>query len=1660
MDIMQSGIKKILKAFLWIAVSFVILFLIIAALIQIPFIQNKIVNYATSFVSSKTNTKVEIKNISISFPKSVVVDGLYLEDEQKDTLISAGITKINIALFDLFRNKITISTFNLEEATVNLHSTQKDPLFNYNFLITAFADTTTQVNTDSIPASKWIFSINEISLKNVKFAYNDVFAGMNVSVILRKSELNIEEIDLEKSSYQIDELILEGLTANVRMKESGNSTNSNPETILPNLSAKKLQLNHVAINFIDSVGSQSVLAEIEACKLELATIDLQNQLLTSESVYLSGSEIQYHTFAPELPSTQMVETSENNWKISMNRIEMADNALVYKSGNKPSRNGQFNSENLTFRHLNLAATGFQYASDLTKISISKFSAIDQNNFAINNFATDFSMDPHAILVKKIKVNTSKSALEADFELRYSSMSNLIDSMQFNLLNLDLKNASISNSDLLYFRPDLGKLPFFQKRSILTTASGKISGKTNNINGKNLIIKTGNNTVLKTDFSIKGLPDYQTAFYNFSGLTISSGKKDIVMLADTLIPENIEIPENMSIQAVFKGRLKSFESSAQLTSSFGNVNFSALLDPDENFSSTLSLNDLNLGRILKDTAMYGPVTLIAEASGHGLDLKTMSAKLKTEVSALTLNKYTYSNLNLEGSVAAQVLDWKINLKDENAEFDLAATANLNPGQEQAKFRLNLAGLDLQKINFSKTDLRAGLVATGNFTGKSVNDLNGKLRISNIVVAQEDANYALDSVVVISENSPNKSLFNVNSDLVDLKYSGSVSPFNLSAGLVQFMNRYFPLSDSVSTMQQALQDFNFEIQIHNHPILSEVFFPELLEFQPEIIQGSFDSSSNSLKMSAGIQKMVYGSTAINDLVFDVNSDLKAIKYSLSCRNISNSFASLDNLLMEGNLANNKISTTISSVDEMKNKKLAVTSRVIKDEGNYKLILDPADFYLMYEKWNIAANNSIEFGEQGFLIQNFLLNDDQSRIKIASVNNLYNDDITIEIQNLALEDISGIIQKDTGLVKGVVDGNVLLKRVNDSYGLIADAKIARLIVGNVFIGDLTLKAENPTTERFNIDLKLASDENNFTVRGFYLPNEIDQSIHVDATIQSLSLQTVQAFSMGSITKASGNLTGNFLIEGNTSLPEITGELTFKNAFITPAFLNNPLELKNETFQLKKDGIYFNSFTVLDREKHTAILDGAVNMNQFSDFRFALTINTKDFLLFNTTQKDNNEFFGRMIIDSKIGVSGPMSLPVVNANLKLKKGSNFTFAVPEDQLTTDKGEDVVEFETGIKLNPILNRAEKKEIPKSSLTGFDVSSILEIDKEATLRLLMDPSSTDSLVVRGDAALSFTIDRSGKMSLSGAYNLNDGSYMASLESLIKRKFDIEQGSTIFWNGDPYDAEIAINAKYLVRASPIDLMADQLSGMSETDINGYKQRYPFIVFLKLRGKILQPEISFEIQLPADEKGILNGAVNQKLILLNEDESALNKQVFALLVLSRFIQENPLQTETSGTSALVRATVGKFLSQQLNQWSSKVLPGVDLNFDIQSYNEYQSGEAQGRTQVDIGLKKQLFDERLSIQLGGSVDVEGEKASQNSASNITSDVDIEYKITKDGRYRLKGFRHNQYEGVIEGQLIETGAGIIYVRDFNTWKRLFRKPAKSSKGDLKEGASEQKNE
>ncbi len=1647
MNKLISLLKKTLKIISWIVIGFVILFFFIAVIIQLPFIQTKIVRYATTFVSDKTHTKVEIKNIHISFPKSVNIQGLYLEDINKDTLLFAGKLQINISFKDLFNNKITLNSVSLEEVIINLKRIKNDSLFNYNFLITSFSDTLNKKNLETNKKSNWIFSINNVSLKKIRINYDDKYGGTKAAINLNKLKLKMQDLDLVKSVYHIDNLLIEGLTAKVILKESEKTEEKDSKTsILPEISATKIEISNSKLFYTNSSANQFLTTNINQLKLKKSVIDIQKQLISSDYISISKTEISYFTKDAESNSDSIIYTTKsssekNNWTVSVKKIDLQNNSLVYKIINKPTIENVFDVNNLDYKRLTLSAKNLYYSTYKTKVNITKFSAVDQNNFSINRFETDFIMDSHSITANKLKVETNNSSIDADINLQYTSLKSLTKYLPFIRLNANMRNITINNSDILYFSPQLKNQIFFKNTRNITKVSGKINGTVNNLKGENLIIETGVNTYISSNFSIYGLPDIKNTYFHFPNLKINSSRGDIAFTAGTLIPKSIELPEKINLDIIYKGQLKDFESAVKMQSSYGNAFFNASINKTEHFKAYLSISGFDLGKLLKNKPMYGPVSLIAETEGQGLDENSINAKLIADVSQIYLNQYNYHNLKINGSINGKMFDGKINLKDENAAFDFEGLVNFNPNEENYKFFLNLHAADLRKLNFSKDDIRIGFKAESHLKGKTLDKINGNAWMSNIIVASGVKKYLLDSILIDLINHSDKSMIFIRSAIADIIYNGSSSPIELPKISTNFITKYFPFKANEPLNKQN-NDFTIDIHLRNHPILTEVLFPDLEEFNGGIIKASFESRKNEMKINAVLGKIVYGTTEIKDFAINIDSDSTILNYKILSNKISNNQIKLDNLSLKGKITDKTIFAGLTSIDETGNKKLLVNTHLIKENENYKLAFDPKDFYIMNNRWEIAEDNYIEFGKQGFLVHHLFINNTESEINITSVNNKFNDDLTIEIKNFKLEDISGIIEKDSSFIKGNFDGNVLLKRINNTYGVIADARIRNLLVRNVAIGNLSVKAKNPIAEKFEIDLNLTGMGNNLTANGYFYPKGGDNSVNIKTAINSLSMKTVEAFSMGTITKASGILTGSFLIDGKISEPDITGELFFNNTFVTPSAINHQIQLKHESIKLKEDGFYFNSFTILDADQNTAIIDGSIQMNQFKNYKFALQLNAKDFLLLNTTDKDNKEFYGKMIIDSKVEINGPMSLPVVFAKIKMKKGSNFTFAVAEKQLTTDKGEDVVEFDNILKINPILNKIDKKENQKSGLTGFDISSIIEIDKEATLKLLMDPSSSDSLVVKGDAALSFSIDRSGKMSLTGAYNLNDGSYIVSLESILKRRFSIDKGSTIIWNGDPLDADISINATYSVRTSPYELVADQMTGLSESEKSGYKQRYPFLVILKLRGQILKPEINFEIQLAPENKGILGGAVNAKLTQLNQDISALNKQVFALLVLNRFIQENPLQSESTGTLSTVRSTVGKLLSTQLNQWSSKIVSGVELNFDIQSYEDYQSGQAEGRTQVDIGVKKQLFNERLTVQIGGTVDVEGEQAKQNSASNLTSDVTVEYKFTKDGRYRLKAFRHNQYEGAIDGQLVETGIGVLYVRDFNNWIEFFKSP------------------
>ena len=344
----------------------------------------------------------------------------------------------------------------------------------------------------------------------------------------------------------------------------------------------------------------------------------------------------------------------------------------------------------------------------------------------------------------------------------------------------------------------------------------------------------------------------------------------------------------------------------------------------------------------------------------------------------------------------------------------------------------------------------------------------------------------------------------------------------------------------------------------------------------------------------------------------------------------------------------------------------------------------------------------------------------------------------------------------------------------------------------------------------------------------------------------------------------------------------------------------------------------------------------------------------------------------------------------------------------------------------------------------MDIAVNIEVDENAELNLVIDEGNGDFLNVKGEASLTAGIDPSGKINLAGSYELNQGSYELTF-NFIRRKFDIEKGSRIIWEGEPTKATVDIKAIYVANAAPLDLVKNQLEEATAFTRNTYLQKLPFDVYLSMEGELLKPEISFDIVLPEEKKYAVSGeiitTVRTRLDQLRQEPGEMNKQVFSLLLLNRFVADNPFNSSGGSFNAgvLARQSVSKLLTEQLNRLADDLVAGVDLNFDVLSSEDYTTGERRDRTDLNVGLSKKLLNDRLTVSVGSNFELEGPRNSGQQSSNIAGNVAVDYQVSRDNRYLLRAYRKNEYQGVIDGYIIETGVGFIITVDYNRFREIF---------------------
>ena len=1650
-------LKKTLRILLRCVVSVIALLLLLIVLIQIPSVQNYVKDKAITYLQGKIKTKVSLDHISIKFPKDIVLEGFYFEDQKKDTLLAGRRLELDVDLFKLVSSELEINSVSLENVNANI-SRNKDGVFNFDYIIKAFESKEPKVEDPNSKPFK--ISVVKVNLDQVKFNFKDDFSKNDIKVNLTHFDTKFRKFDLDKMDFDIPNIDLSGLKLVLNqdvVEQIAEVSVKTVDTISKrkdfNLKLGKITLSKIDIAYDNKDSKLDSGIKLGNLNLAVNKIDLNNQLLDFDTFELKNLKGNLRLGAKDkqikTPNLDSTAIKQAGWKVKLKDIDIQDIAFKFDDmQSKPILRG-IDYSHLDLDKFNFKAEKLYYGNDTISGNIKTLTANEKSGLEIQSFKTNFFYGPKNAYLNDLYLKTPQTLLQNKVKVGYTSIATISKNLGNLTLDANLKQSKIGFKDILLFVPDLQKTnPFKSNPNAILYLNTRLSGKIKDLTIPQFEMSGIGTIKVALSGKITGLPDAQKAYYDLNIKKISSTSKDIYSFVPTgTIPKNIQLPSQLNLQGKFKGSVQNFKTNLALNSSFGNAKVDALFDQrvkkKERYDATVYLLDFDLGRLIKNDSI-GKITLKAKVKGKGLDPKTAQAEFDGLVQKAVFNKYTYKDLALKGNIENGSFAVKSGMKDPNLNFNLTASGNTKDKYPSIQLKLNLDIADLEKLNLHAGPMKLRGNIDADIANSNPDFLNGKVFLSNIQILQEAEPIVLDSVRVIAFADNTRNNIKISSQFLKAEVDGKYKLTTLAAAIKKSLSKYIDLKNPKVNGESDEQRLAFTLKIDNDPILFKLV-PKLTGLEPLTITGKYNNVADSLEIKGTIPRIVYADNTIADGKINIEAKENALEYLVSVGTIESGSLKIPFTSLSGKVENNILTYALEVKDAKDKQQYFIAGEFRSEDSKNIFKIDAENFVLNYDKWNIDPENAVEFGGKKLYINKFYLANSGNELKIQSQGDQENAPLKVDFVNFKIETIMNMVKKDELLMQGLINGNALVENVMTKPTFTSDLKIDQFAFKGEPVGDITVKVDNKTDNILAANVTLSGEDNDVNLTGNYKIDNGDLDFNLD--LNKLNIKSIQGFSMGNLKEGTGYLAGNFKITGNASAPKVNGELNFKDAGFRVTKFNSYFKTQDEKITLQNDVITFNKFTFHDENDNELTIDGTIKSADYTNFDFGLTVVADDFRAIHSKEADNDLFYGDLILDTKLNIKGTLKNPVVGGNVKINKDTKFTVVLPQSDPSIADREGIVEFvdEDNMLLKQTVEMENK--LNQSQLIGMDVSVEIAIDKEAELTLVIDKGNGDYLNLKGEAQLTGGIDPSGKTTLTGKYEFSEGAYEMNF-NMIRRKFDIQKGSYIIWNGEPTMASLNITAVYKVETAPIDLLGNQLGTVSPAVRNTYKQKIPFQTLLKMNGELMKPEITFDIVLPDGNYDVSSDIVTasqNKLEQLRQEPNELNKQVFALLLLNRFIGENPFASESGGTSAesLARQSVSKILSQQLNDLAGELITGVQLEFDLESTDDYTSGTMQNRTDLNVGVSKKLLDDRLKVTVGSSFAVEGQERANEQSTNIAGDVALDYQLTKDGRYMLRAYRKNEYQVAVEGQVVETGVAFIITMSYNKFRELFHRSA-----------------
>lgn len=1342
----------------------------------------------------------------------------------------------------------------------------------------------------------------------------------------------------------------------------------------------------------------------------------------------------YQFLLDALASKDTVKT-KSELDLRINSVLIRRGRVSYHVQSEPETPGQFNPNHVYVKNLAATLSLKALRSDSLNAAIRRISFDEQSGFSLKKLAVKVTANPQRLHLREAGIELERTQLRIDsLTVRYDSLPQLA-LLTPRVSYEGAMSASITLKDLAPLVPALSR--FEEPLDLWADWSGH--GK--NIDYTTLHLTNHRGLTLAGEAAI-GNWDQGLDMAVYGKLTqVTADREGMEWLTHNLtgkVPPLVQRLSFVRFNGEATGSLRHLTVAGALHTGAGSLNANVSMRQEDEgkrrvYSGSLESTDLHLGKLLGQEKKWGKTHFNLELKGFNYQGRYPESYIKGVITSLEYNQYMYENILLDGVYKDGGFNGQLAMNDDNGTVQIDGMFNTARAVPDFNLKAVVKGLRPHELHLSdqypEADL--SLKLTADFTGRSIDDMNGRISLDSLQLnVPDDKGYFLENLTVTAGQVGYEKELRVQAPFVQAWVKGDFSYQTLPASLLQTVRRYIPsLLPLTGKKPQTTNNFRFDIRMEDTELLARLFHVPVELHLPANLKGYVNDNSEKVHVEGYFPSFTYNHTRYDSGVLLCENPSDRFTCALRGAMLMKSGAML-NLSVEAQAQNDRLITTLNwgnNTNVTYGGKIAAFTRFSKTEGHKPLLkvdidIQPTQVVLNDTVWRIHPSHvAIDSGRVH--IDNFLFEHEGQYLKInGKLTDRATDSCQVDLKDIRLDYVLDIVQFDDVLFSGLVTGKVNLKSVMKDPAMRTRLRVKNFCLNHSLLGEADIVGVwDQELGGVRLDAQMAEPGISGThVTGYVSPKlkGLDLLIQADST----HLGFMQPFVSGIFSNLDGRVNGQVRLYGDFKHLDLEGKVR--------ANMNAKIDVLNTSFQIKDDSVHlasgaidFRNIRIYDREGHEGTVNGYLHHTKLKNLMYHFDIRGNNLLMYDTHDPGDMSFYGRVYGTGNVTLNGGNNALTVDASLTTGTRTSFTYITgitteaASNQFITfvDKTprriHDTVE--TNLYHHSNVQKPEEEEGPPMDIR---INMLIDATPNATMKIIMDPIAGDNITATGSGNLQVNYFNKGDFRMFGNYIINQGLYKLSMQEVIRKDFVLQSGGTVTFSGDPYQANLDVQAVYTVNSASLsDLVPDQSRNQGSVKVN---------CLMNLTGSLNNPDIKFDLELPAVREE------DRELVRsVTSTEEQMNTQIIYLLGIGKFYTYDYANNQSSNaTSSLAFSTLSGQLNNMLSQWMDNKNWNIGANLS--------TGE-KGWTDVEAEavLSGRLLNNRLMIN--GNF---GYKENVMANTNFVGDFEAIWLLTKNGDFRLRGYNQTNDRYFIKSTLTTQGVGIMYKKDFNKWEELFR--------------------